>query len=250
MPFKLVVCEVKDIEIIRGVPCWSNPALYQHASVTAELSWRQNVIQRSQVPTTWKTTMVPTAAAECAALGDGGSPAGCILQNVEFNPKYLNQFRPFHKKEDYTERSTSILVVNSRDVDSRQPSNNEHQTWTQSIQFYAIARRIGNNIEIDFDVLNTIMHFCHNPHIDRQNLRNCPPGTSELEIELNLHLLRSKQHTYLVHLRFSTSYECTEFVTPASPSVNNGAVRSHSQDQHDQNSELKSLADARKGAPN
>uniref|UniRef100_A0A0A8YFY2 Uncharacterized protein n=1 Tax=Arundo donax TaxID=35708 RepID=A0A0A8YFY2_ARUDO len=27
VPFKLVVCQVKDIEIIRGVPCWSNPTL-------------------------------------------------------------------------------------------------------------------------------------------------------------------------------------------------------------------------------
>jgi len=61
------------------------PPCTNTASVTPELSWRQNGIQRPHVSYTWKTTMVPTAAAECAALGDGGSPAGCNLQNVEFN---------------------------------------------------------------------------------------------------------------------------------------------------------------------
>lgn len=33
--------------------------------------------------TTWKTTIVPTAAAAWAALGDGGSPAGLILVYIK-----------------------------------------------------------------------------------------------------------------------------------------------------------------------
>jgi hypothetical protein len=109
-PGPLHVCEIEHVQVLRCQPCWPN------TSLQAERSWHkstysyyipvclnahlhkchrkghnihhilhpaQHTERRATAGLrTCTTTMLPTAAAACAARGEGGSPMGVILTHV------------------------------------------------------------------------------------------------------------------------------------------------------------------------
>lgn len=130
VPFVFIIGQVKHIEIIGWMSGRTYPTLAKqnqlnryvkskHLIKKKKNSKAKQVIRNlnKMHPTiiTWKTTMVPTVAAAWAARGEGGSPAGLILNIITTKNSYLSSNSIQFNQSSFHKKQWSIYELNLKD---------------------------------------------------------------------------------------------------------------------------------------